>query len=936
VSPADLVLRQNFNNGWGAALDVSIAGTTDKLTIEGFFFFDNPSSHYNGVQRFEFADGTVWDLQAIIDKTLAGTAGNDRLLGTLGDDVIMGSAGNDTLGGSTGNDSIEGGDGDDSLSGGAGNDVIDGGPGNDTLEGNSGNDVFLFGRGDGVDSILTDSIDTTAGKSNTVRFKDGVSPADLVLRQNFNNGWGAALDVSIAGTTDKLTIEGFFFFGDIYNGYNGVQRFEFADGTIWQREEMRLATLRGTTAADSLAGFAGADLIQGDAGPDTLSGGAGDDTLEGGADNDVLRGDVGNDLLDGGSGDDLLTGGEGDDTYRWGRDFGNDRIAEHNSWTNPGSDALELVDLGPADVLVTRDPFGNAFITIRDTGETLQIDTGVRAGWEYSWVEAVRFADGTTWTQSMLSASALLAGTAGADTLTGSEGADNLDARGGNDYLYGRAGDDTLVGGDGADSLFGEAGADTLVGGTGNDLLNGGTGNNVFSFSLGDGQDLIAGVNDSTVGKLNRLEFGDGILANAVQLARESTTNDTLVLKIAGTGDQVSIQSFFSGAGPSNASNPVQEIRFSDGTTWDITAILARMPQNDPTNEVPGTAGNDTLSGTGAADSLDGGGGNDSLYGLAGNDILSGGTGNDYLDGGSGNNTYVFGRGDGQDIVYGGYDVAPGKLNTIELKAGVDPADVVLRRISDSGYESLELSIAGTTDKLTARYFFQGNDPAGGYNPVQQLRFADGTLWDLAAIKAKVFEGTAGVDAITGTNAADTIYGQAGGDTLAGRNGDDQLFGGDDNDWLYGENGADTLNGGAGNDTLVGAAGGDTYRFAIGGGIDEIQEYDATANVVDVLEFYGDNPVTQANVLFRHLGNNLEVQIAGTGDKVVVKDWYLGAARQIEMFRFTDGSTLDSASVQSMATLSVGSNLERSQALTTSIELVGLPLEMSFEASVAS
>ncbi len=902
VAPTDLVLRQNFNNGWGAALDVAIAGTTDKVTIGGFFYFDNPQAVYNGVQRFAFEDGTVWDLQTIIDKTLAGNADGDVIQGTLGNDTISGGEGADRLRGAAGNDAVDGGNGDDVLEGGDGNDVLSGGAGNDSLAGGKGDDLFVFGRGDGQDVVLDDATDSTAGKLNTLRLKPGVAPTDLVLRQNFNNGWGAALDVAIAGTTDKVTINGFFFFGDIYNTYNAVQRIEFADGTLWDRERMRLETLRGSVGADDLRGFDSDDVLRGLAGNDRIAGGAGNDNLEGGDGDDTLDGGSGNDWLDGGAGIDQLTGGEGNDTYRWGRGSGNDRITEHVNLTNPGSDVLELVGLNPGDLQFYRDTDGNALITIVDTGETLQIDTQFRSGWDYTWIESLRFVGGTVWTQSQWSAAAMLTGTAGADTLAGSTENELIDARGGNDVVYGRAGSDTLIGGEGNDSLYGEAGDDILLGGAGNDLLDGGTGNNTYRFARGDGQDTLHGVNDAAVGKLNRIDFAAGIAASDLQLSRESGGGDNLIVKIAGGTDQITVRSFFSGVGPSNDYNPLQQLRFADGSTWDLAAIVANVQQTS--NQVPGSQGNDTLTGTAGADTLDSGAGDDILRGLAGGDILIGGSGNDSLQGGTGNNTYVFGRGDGQDIIAGDYDVTAGKLNTIELKAGVGPTDVVLKRVYDSGYESLELSIAGTSDKVTARYAFSGDDLGNPNSPVQQIRFADGTSWDLAAIKAKVFEGTAGADTTVGTTGADVIFGQAGADMHYGRAGNDTLIGGADNDALYGDAGSDTLDGGAGNDRLEGGAGSDVYRFGRGSGADLVVEYDKTPGNADEV-ILGD-AVARDQVWLRRVGYDLELSLIGTDDKITLAGWYYGSAYRVETLRTTSGAVLLESQVESLVSAMAG------------------------------
>ena len=49
------------------------------------------------------------------------------------------------------------------------------------------------------------------------------------------------------------------------------------------------------------------------------------------------------------------------------------------------------------------------------------------------------------------------------------------------------------------------------------------------------------------------------------------------------------------------------------------------------------------------------------------------------------------------------------------------------------------------------------------------------------------------------------------------------------------------------------------------------------------------------------MGNNLEMLLSGTSDKLVFQDWYLGSQYHVEEFRFADGTMLDSA-VQSLAT----------------------------------
>jgi len=54
----------------------------------------------------QFADGTVWSRQQLIDKETTGTSGNDVLYGTGGADTFDGKGGNDVENGRGGNDTF--------------------------------------------------------------------------------------------------------------------------------------------------------------------------------------------------------------------------------------------------------------------------------------------------------------------------------------------------------------------------------------------------------------------------------------------------------------------------------------------------------------------------------------------------------------------------------------------------------------------------------------------------------------------------------------------------------------------------------------------------------------------------------------------------------------------------------------------------------------
>lgn len=136
-----------------------------------------------------------------------------------------------------------------------------------------------------------------------------------------------------------------------------------------------------------------------------------------------------------------------------------------------------------------------------------------------------------------------------------------------------------------------------------------------------------------------------------------------------------------------------------------------------------GGAGNDILNGGAGNDQLIGGEGDDKLLGEAGNDTLGGGAGSDTLSGGLGNNTYLFGQGDGQDRITFLYDTSADKLNTLQLKEGISTSDITLQRDG----ANLLVGITGTQDQMLVENFLYLNNSANVWNPVQQIRFDDGT-----------------------------------------------------------------------------------------------------------------------------------------------------------------------------------------------------------------
>ncbi|WP_374490451.1 beta strand repeat-containing protein, partial [Zoogloea sp.] len=837
------------------------------------YFYNDANSSY-AVENLKFADGTVWDIESIKTRVLVATVGND---------VLYGYGGNDTLSAGDGNDTVYGNGGDDLINGNTGNDQIQGGDGNDDLRGGTGYDTLYGGNGN-----------------------------------------------------DRLQ-------GDEYN-----------------------------------------DTLYGDAGNDTLDGGTGNDYLSGGAGADVY-------LFGRGSGQDTIYNYDGEalgtnpDTIQLGAGIS----ASHINITRSGDDLLIRIN-GTDDSLRVQSYFYNdanssyavenlkfADGTIWDAStlktKALSSTTGNDVLYGYATNDTISAGDGN----DQVSGNAgddLLNGSTGNDTLQGGDGNDSVIGGTGNDYLYGGNGNDLVQGNEHNDTLYGDAGNDTLDGGSGDDYLSGGSGADTYLFGRGAGQDTIANYDGEAAGtNPDTILLGSGISTSQITLLRQY---DDLLIRINGTDDSLRIQSYFTNDGSS--SYAVENLQFADGTLWDVATIKARvivptsgndalygyadndtLSGGDGNDTLYGNGGDDVLSGASGADYLVGGDGNDTLTGGtgndgfyggngndlvqgnegndtlngdAGNDTLDGGSGNDYLSGGAGADTYLFGKGSGQDTIYNYDGEALGtNPDTIQLGAGISTAQISLQR----QYDDLIIRINGSDDSLTVQNYFN-SDGAASY-AVENLKFADGTVWDVATIKTKalicttgndvlygyatndtisagdgndqvsgnagddLLNGSSGNDTVQGGDGNDTVRGGTGSDYLYGGNGNDQVQGNEHNDTLYGDAGNDTLDGGSGDDYLSGGAGADVYLFGKGSGQDTIYNYsnDNINLVQDTLQLGAG--INADNITLTRQYDNLIIQLTDTDDSLVVQSYFYNdtaSSYGALNLKFADGSLWNSEAVK--------------------------------------
>lgn len=351
-----------------------------------------------------------------------------------------------------------------------------------------------------------------------------------------------------------------------------------------------------------------------------------------------------------------------------------------------------------------------------------------------------------------------------------------------------------IVGTASNDQLFGTNVVDRITGGLGNDRLGGRQGGDRYFYRLGDGVDTILDTASPDSG--NAIVFGPGILPDDIHVKLVAHPFDvslrSLFFEVGTSGQGIRFDTF----DPTDALGPhaVDRYEFADGTTLTYSELLARGI------EMTGTTGNEEIKGTNVADQIDG---------LAGNDTLRGGEGSD---------VYLFGRGSGQDVVID----REGSLDAVRFAADVFPTDVTVTR---NGHD-LVLGIAGTTDQLTLSFFFLAPTLQ-----IEQVQFANGTVWDtafLTALAQPTTTGTPGPDSLVGTNGDDRLAGLGGTDTITGLAGDDMLDGG---------TGADQLVGGIGNDTYIVDDLGDEVIEGFNNGTDRIESstsFTLGANVEDL------------------------------------------------------------------------------------------------------
>ena len=764
--------------------------------------------------------------------------------------------------------------------------VLDGRQGDDTLIGGNRADTYAFSAGYGFDRILERGDGATI--IDRVIFGASVRQQDLIVSRNGND-----LRIDLGNGLDVLTI---------VNGLSTarIERFEFADDPPLTIDAIIDRMLTGAAADEHLIGF--------DNRNDTLSGGAGSDALEGGLGDDTYKfgvGDGSDSIYDTGgidsiifgtgltqdavefrniAGDLLITAKGGseklailsgysarpvenfifadgstltieqvraiirDGMSSGGQDLidmrelpagralfpggGNDRLilAQDSRVVIGAQEGIDTVEMPygvtVATIVLEDHASDSTFVRLASVDSSdliIALPSGsqlvIKNALSGNALPSIEFADGVIWDTSTILQAAILA-----------------QASSGNDFIAGTGQ------------------ADVISGGTGDDAISGGAGNDSFSFTRGDGRDVIEDASGSDTLTIS------GYRPDEMRVSLVDPARNELVLSFAGSTDQIVLRYTSDWRG-------IDSVRFGDGTSITLDQLRDMV-------------------------SSQGGWQDDRIIGSGRNEVFSGSGGDDVIIGRGGDDIYRFARGDGHDRIESSGTV-DGK-GTLAFGAGIALEDIVTTRDRDG---NLALSIRNSDDRITLV------DPPGSIDPViAHVTFVDGRSLTYKALASSVGSTDRDDHVIVPADIANPAIGS-------------DIFGGLGNDHVEGGRGADIITGGKGDDRLEGASGADIYYFARGDGQDTITDIETVdISKTDRVRFAAG--ILPGDIRFLAVGpSDLVIGVDGTDDRLTLKDMFrAGNANTdygIELFEFADGTVWQLADIYERAAGSTSVEADR-------------------------
>ena len=547
--------------------------------------------------------------------------------------TIVGSAAKNSMKGGKGADTISGGGGNDTVSLGGGADVYIYSSGNDLIQDYAAADKIKLASASITGSSLSgsDVVLKTSGGNLTV--KNGKSKAITVIDASGNETTKtypeSTLPVGISVSGAVLTA------GVTFTG----NKIDLADYASTVTKVNATALTRGVT----IVGSAAKNSIKGGTGADTIYGGAGNDTVSLGGGADVYVYSSGNDLI---------------------QDY------------TAGADKIKL-----ASASITGASLSGSNVVLKTTGGNLTVKNGKgksitvidSRGTETTKVYPETSSDTLPAGLSYDSAKKVLTvgtsyGGAAIDLKNYATTTKTVDASKFTKAIK-------ITGTSRAESLVGGSKADTLNGGKGNDTLKGNGGNDVFVYSSGDGADVIA---DFSTG--DKISLASGSVSGA------SLKSSDMIFKIGsgtltvknGKGKEISVGSAI----------------YYDNLIYDAkkTAVTLGSGFNGTLGASDYYSKTKTINAASSTKALNivGNSQANSIFGGSKADTISGGKGNDTLTGNGGNDVFVYGSGDGKDVI-------------ADYTAGTDKIKISSGTISKTAYSGNNVVFTVGSGTLTVK-----------------------------------------------------------------------------------------------------------------------------------------------------------------------------------------------------------------------------------------
>ncbi|MGB8840350.1 MAG: calcium-binding protein, partial [Aliidongia sp.] len=263
----------------------------------------------------------------------------------------------------------------------------------------------------------------------------------------------------------------------------------------------------------------------------------------------------------------------------------------------------------------------------------------------------------------------------------------------------------------------------SLIGDTGANILDskglatfeqGNGGGDTFIYNQGYG-DLTINEADTSATPDNILAFGAGITSSSLTVTADSSGDLILTL---GATDKITLQNALnSGDGIEDGNSyGVQQVTFADGTSLSYAQLLALADIGSATNT--------------------------SLFGDAGANIFDSKGLATFEQGGGGGDSFIYNQGYGA-LTIDEVDTGVTPDNVLAFGAGIDPSAVT---VSTDASGDLILATGNSGDVITLT-----GAALASADGVQQVSFADGTVWSATELLALADHGTVNIPVGYGT-----------------------------------------------------------------------------------------------------------------------------------------------------------------------------------------